>query len=62
MSPVDWLRAGLVAQRTRAYESELDIQRGFLLGLSYKQVEVAGHVFNPDKNPPTYVISVRVDF
>jgi hypothetical protein len=62
VSPVDWLRAGLVAQRTRAYESELDIQRGFLLGLSYKQVEVAGHVFNPDKNPPTYVISVRVDF
>ena len=62
VSPVDWLRAGLVAQRTRAYESELDIQRGFLLGLSYKQVEVAGHVFNPDKDKPTYVISIRVEF
>jgi hypothetical protein len=62
VSPVDWLRAGLVAQRTRAYESELDIQRGFLVGLSYKQVEVAGHVFNPDKDKPTYVISVRVGF
>ena len=62
VSPVDWLRAGLVAQRTRAYESELDIQRGFLLGLSYKQVEVAGHVFNPDKDKPTYVILIRVEF
>jgi len=62
VSPVNWLRAGLVAQRTRAYESELDIQRGFLAGLSYKQVEVAGHVFNPDKSKPTYVISVRVEF
>ncbi len=62
LSPVDWLRAGLVAQRTRAYESELDIQRGFLVGLSYKQVEVAGHVFNPDRSKPTYVISVRVEF
>jgi hypothetical protein len=62
LSPVDWLRAGLVAQRTRAYETELDIQRGFLVGLRYKQVEVAGHVFNPDKNQPTYVISIRVGF
>jgi hypothetical protein len=62
LSPVDWLRAGLVAQRTRAYESELDIQRGFLVGLSYKQVEVAGYVFNPDKDKPTYVISVGVEF
>jgi hypothetical protein len=62
VSPVDWLRAGLVAQRTRAYESELDIQRGFLVGLSYKKVEVAGHVFNPDKDKPTYVISVRIEF
>jgi hypothetical protein len=62
VSPVDWLRAGLVAQRTRAYETELDIQRGFLVGLSYKQLEVAGHVFNPDLSKPTYVISVRVEF
>jgi hypothetical protein len=62
LSPVDWLRAGLVAQRTRAYESDLDIQRGFLVGLSYKQVEVAGYVFNPDKDKPTYVISVGVEF
>jgi hypothetical protein len=62
VSPIPWLRVGLVAQRTRAYESELDIQRGFLVGLSYKQVEVTGHVFNPDKNKPTYVISVGVEF
>ena len=62
VSPVDWLRAGLVVQRTRAYETELDIQRGFLVGLRYKRVEVAGHVFNPDQNPPTYVISLRVEF
>ncbi len=61
-SPANWLRAGLVAQRTRAYESERDIQRGFLVGLSYKKVEIAGHVFNPDLSKPTYVISVRVEF
>jgi hypothetical protein len=51
-----------VGQRTRAYESELDIQRGFLVGLSYKQVGVTGYVFNPDKNNPTYVLSVGIEF
>src|SRR4051812_27673091 len=29
-SPVEWLRLGLAAQRTRAYESDRDIQRGLL--------------------------------
>jgi hypothetical protein len=62
VSPVDWLRVGLVTQRTRVYESERDIQRGFLVGLRYKMVEVTGHVFNPDLNPPTYVISIRGEF
>ena len=59
---MDWLRAGLVAQRTRAYETDLDIQRGFLVGLSYKQLSVTGHMFNPDQDEPTYVISVGVEF
>src|SRR6185503_20226197 len=27
-SPIDWFRGGLVAQRTKAYETDLDIQRG----------------------------------
>jgi hypothetical protein len=62
VSPMPWLRIGLVGQRTRAYESELDIQRGFLVGLTYKQVGVTGYVFNPDKDNPTYVISVGVEF
>jgi hypothetical protein len=62
VSPADWVRVGLVAQRTRVYESERDISRGFLVGLNYKKVEVAGHMFNPDLSKPTYVISVRVEF
>src|SRR5205085_1735912 len=31
-SVAEWLRVGLAAQRTRAYESDLDIQPGFLVG------------------------------
>lgn len=62
LSPVDWLRVGPVVQRTRVDENELDIQRGFLIGLSYKRVEFTAHVFNPAKNKPTYVMAVSVGF
>jgi hypothetical protein len=62
LSPVDWLRVGSVVQRTRVDENELDIQGGFLVGLSYKRVELTTHVFNPDKNKPTYVMAVSVGF
>jgi hypothetical protein len=62
LSPVDWLRVGSVVQRTRVDENELDIQRGFLIGLSYKRVEFTAHVFNPNKNKPTYVMAVSVGF
>jgi hypothetical protein len=61
-SPVEWFRFGLVAQRTRAYESDRDIQRGLLVGFTYKQLDVAGYVFNPDDGKPIVVIGVRFDF
>jgi hypothetical protein len=62
VSPVDWLRAGPVMQRTQVYKSALDVQWGFLVGVSYKQLEVTGHVFNPHQRKPTYAISVSVEF
>jgi hypothetical protein len=61
-SPVEWFRAGLVGQRTRAYASELDIQRGIFAGFTYKKLDVAAYVFNLGWEDPTYVLSVRVDF
>jgi hypothetical protein len=62
VSPTDWLRVGLVMQRTQVYRSELDIQRGFLVGLRYKQLDVTGHVFNLNQERPTYALSVRIEF
>jgi len=46
-TPLDWLRVGLVAQRTRAYETGLDVQRGLLAGFTYKNAEFAVYLFNP---------------
>jgi len=62
VSPVDWFRTGLVVQRTKAYETELDIQRGLLVGFSYKKIEFTTHVFNFGWTDPTVVLAVGVNF
>lgn len=58
----EWFRFGLVTQRTRAYKSDRDIQRGLLVGFSYKQADVTGYLFNPDEEKPTIVVAVGVSF
>ena len=60
--PAEWFRVGAVAQRTRLYETGLDIQRGFLLGLSTGRTEFSAYVFNLDLDNPTGVLAVTIDF
>ena len=62
VAPADWCRFGFVVQRTKAYETEFDIQRGFFAGFSYKGLDVTGYVFNPDADRPTVVVAVGVGF
>jgi hypothetical protein len=61
-SPVDWFRTGLVVQRTKAYKTEFDVQRGLLAGVSYKKVDFTAHVFNFGWTDPTVVLAVGVNF
>jgi hypothetical protein len=62
LSPVDWFRFGLVTQRTHLYQSDRDIQRGVLLGFTYKRVGVSGYLFNPDEPKPTFVFALALTF
>jgi hypothetical protein len=62
LAPVDWFRFGLVAQRTKAYQTDLDIQRGFLAGFTYKQVDFTTYLFNPDQHKPTVVLTLAFNF
>ena len=62
LAPTDWFRFGGVVQRTKLYETEFDIQRGFLLGFSYKNVDLTGYIFNPFEGTPTFVIAAGVSF
>jgi hypothetical protein len=50
VAPVEWLRFGLVAQRTRTYETGLDVQRGLLVELSRGSLSFGFHWFNPDRS------------
>jgi hypothetical protein len=61
-TPLDWLRVGLVAQRTRVYETDLDVQRGLLAGFSYKDAEFAVYIFNLDEDDPMIVCSVAASW
>lgn len=58
----DWAYAGLVSQRTRAYETGLDVQRGLLAGFSYREVDFTAYLFNPGWASPTFVMALGYTF
>ncbi len=62
LAPVDWFRFGLVVQRTKAYQTDLDIQRGFLMGVTYKQWDFTTYLFNPDQDEPSVVLTLVFNF
>jgi len=57
-----WLRVGLAAQRTKPFQSELDVQRGFLVGLSHKHAEFTVYTFNTGWTDPTVVLELGWSF
>jgi hypothetical protein len=61
-SPVNWLTVGYVVQRTRAYHTPLDIQRGFLVGFTRKKASFATQVFNVGEVDPTVVLTLGYSF
>ena len=62
LAPAAWWRFGLVTQRTRAYKSDRDIQRGVLVGASLKHLKLTAYLFNPDEDKPSFVFAVGVPF
>ena len=60
--PAEWLRLGLVAQRTRAYGGERDVQRGPFAQLTWRRVTLGGFWFHPGANDQVFVASLGVAF
>jgi hypothetical protein len=61
-SPLKWLQVGLVSQRTRVYHTSLDVQRGVLVGVTYKKVNFTTNVFNFGWTTPTEVLQLGFNF
>jgi hypothetical protein len=61
-SPIDWLWFGLSAQRTRLYQTDLEIQRGLILGGGYRWFGLSAYLFNIGFDDPLLVLSLSVTF
>ena len=59
---MEGVRFGQVAQRKQTYNTDLEIQRGFLLGFIYENVDCTAYLFNPDQDKPTVLLAAVVNF
>ena len=62
LAPVDWLRFGLVTQRMRAYRADREVQRGLLVGTSFRKLDVTAYLFDPDDGKAILVVAFAVSF
>jgi hypothetical protein len=60
--PVDWFRAGIALQRTRAFDSPRKLQWGPLIGVFVWKLVASGYWFNPGQTDVQYwVVTVGVN-
>lgn len=59
-SPADWLWFGISGQRTRLFDTGLEIERGLLVGGSYKNWELTGYFYNISTEDAFVLISLSV--
>lgn len=61
-APKDWLWVGVTGQRTRIYANDLDIQRGFVAGLSRKNMYFTGYLLNPFTENTLGILGFGISF
>jgi len=62
LRPREWWRAGLVTQRTRVHQTDRDLQRGLLVGFSFRNLEGTVYAFNPGSDDHFTVVSLGLAF
>jgi hypothetical protein len=60
--PVEWLRLGAVAQRTRIYGGERELQRGPFVQATYGKVTLSAYWFNPGSSEQVAIVALGVGF
>lgn len=61
-SPSDWMWFGISGQRTRLYQTELEIDRGVLLGAAYNNWQFTGYTFNLFTDDFFFMLALAIDF
>jgi len=61
-SPTDWLWIGISGQRTRLYQTDLDIQRGLIVGAAVKNLELSTYCYNLGFDDPFFIVTLSVGF
>ena len=60
--PVEWLRVGLVGQRTHTVDSDRELQRGIFAQVTVQRLTFSVYGFNPDSSARYVIGSVGVRF
>jgi hypothetical protein len=61
-TPVEWLRVGIVGQRTRVVDNDRDLQRGVLAQVFAGRATISAYAFNPDSSKRYVTVAVGVEF
>lgn len=61
-SPVEWIWFGIAGQRTRAYQTDLEIQRGLLVGVGVGNFSITGYLMNIGWDDVFGVLNVGYQF
>jgi hypothetical protein len=61
-SATDWFRAGIAGQRTRAYQTDVEVERGLALGFTAGPVDFSAYVFGIDQDAQTVLLGVAWSF
>jgi hypothetical protein len=62
IAPTGWMKFGMAIQRTKLYQTNLDIQRGVSLGFTKKFLTVTGYLFNMGWDNPLGILRVAAKF
>jgi hypothetical protein len=60
--PVEWLRLGLVGQRTRVVQTGRDLQRGLFAQFIFDRTTLSVYAFNPDSGSRYAILALGVQF
>jgi len=62
ITPLENLRTGISANRTRLYQSELDVQKGIFAQYTFQKATAGFHYFNPFTDDYYFVTSISYAF